>query len=75
MFGSTSPLITTWFIKSGTPHYIGYYMILFCVIVLVAALAMPKPVGRKSNRSIHISVDRYVVGGRRHDYRFQRTAF
>ena len=47
LFGSTSPLITTWFIKAETPQYIGYYMMLFCLIVFVSAVLLPKTVGRK----------------------------
>ncbi|MGO7761369.1 MFS transporter [Rhizobium ruizarguesonis] len=47
LFGSPAPLITTWFIKSGSPQYIGFYMMAFCCIVLAAAIALPGMVGRK----------------------------
>jgi MHS family alpha-ketoglutarate permease-like MFS transporter len=48
-FGATSPLLTTWFIKTGTPEYIPGYVALFCLLVLVAAICLPKNVGRRDS--------------------------
>jgi MHS family alpha-ketoglutarate permease-like MFS transporter len=49
MFGASAPLITTWFIKSGHPEYIAAYVMLFCVIVLIAGVFLPAGVGRKDS--------------------------
>jgi MHS family alpha-ketoglutarate permease-like MFS transporter len=48
-FGATSPLITTWFIKVGTPQYIPVYVMLFCILVLLAAIFLPRDVGRRDS--------------------------
>ncbi|WP_171070450.1 MFS transporter [Methylobacterium terricola] len=49
IFGATSPLITTWFIRIGHPDYIAYYVMLFCGLVLAAAVFLPGKVGRRDS--------------------------
>lgn len=49
VFGATLPLITTWFIKGGTPEYIAGYVMIFCILVLMAAIFLPPDVGRKDS--------------------------
>ena len=49
VFGATSPLVTTWFIRIAHPEYIAFYMMAFGALVLAAAIALPGHVGRKGS--------------------------
>lgn len=47
VFGGTSPLIATYFIKSGQDQYIAYYVMVICLIsVLVHLFITPETKGK-----------------------------